>query len=299
LLFVILSESSSAAIYNARTWVNITWKDTVGKPIVPRDEIKKLNLSIEFRVDTGPSFGEGLLLGWQYTALAMINLEIVDHSPWCMPVLKNKLVTANLTWHSYTSTELYLSLSENAPAYGEGFVKIKAKVDPLNLIEGYEDEFVLFFTPSYLPIIDVYYPEFNTKKVKPGDDVVFPIEVKNMGNARTKVFFEIEDLPKGWYAAITDQITLNEEKGSKEIAYLSITSPTEFGYHYDKANIKVKITPARAENTNEMGHPLYATFIIESRGYSSSGIEGILPLFTVVIILVSVIVLLIKRKINK
>ena len=107
------------------------------------------------------------------------------------------------------------------------------------------------------------------------DTAVFTIEVENLGNARTKVYFEVDlnSLPDDWIAIVTDDIIIDEAQGSKGIAYLTVRPPKSFGYHDDDASIRVKLTPARAENTDQQGKSEYVTVIVESRGFSIVGLE--------------------------
>jgi hypothetical protein len=126
------------------------------------------------------------------------------------------------------------------------------------------------------------------------DTVTFPIEVENMGNARTTVSFTIDNVPEGWIAVVTDEITLYAGKGSKGTAYLTIKPPKGFGYHNDDRSIIVTMTPARAEDLRNQGEPRTVTVIVESRGFSTPGFESILFIGALL-----AVVLLIKLKKKK
>ena len=280
LLILLVSLFAASVPVNAAIPLNsnidVVWgeKDTV-KPVVPRDEIRKLNLTIKYKVDWGRDFAYGALVGYSELGKnALIKLKVTDHSPWCTVNLESELVPTPLTTGlTQSSVFLNLQIRDDAPAYGEGYVKISASVPKMGLIGGFEKEFTLDFVPAYLPRIDVNLPEGTTKNIGPMDSAVIPIEVNNMGNARTTVFFKIENIPKGWTAAVTDDITLDDSTG--KLAYLTVKPPKEFGYHYDKKSIIVKLTPARAEDLTNLGEPLYVTIIVQSRGFSTPGFETI------------------------
>ena len=300
-LIPILNINASARdpIYNARSVVSIDWsKSETQVPIIPRDEIRELKLTVEFRVDIGESFGEGIFEQYEGgTGVAVIKLEIIETPSWCYAVLGTTTVTTNITLKETTFTKIYVSLDESAPAYSkEGTIKIKAKVGNLGLIEGEEKVFNLKFKPAYLPIINPNFPEFNTKRVNAEKNALFPIEIENMGNSRTRVILKVEHVSKNWQATVTDEIILEQGKGSKATAYLTVIPPKDMGYHYGQGTVKVSMTPYRAENHEEVGNPSYATFIVQSRGFSSRGVENLFLIFIFVVIAIVVILIIVRKR---
>jgi len=297
---VLCSSVSAAPLYNARSVVAIDWSKSESQiPIVPRDEIKEFDLIIEYRVDTGETFGEGIFLGYtedkNYSAI--IELEIVDKPSWCSAVLGASTVATNLTRREVTSTELYLTIDEFAPAYSaEGVIKIKAKVKDLGWIKGDEKIFDLKFKPAYFPIISTSLPDINTKRIDAAENAVFPIEIENMGNARTKVVLNVEYVPAGWKATVTDEVFLGSEAGSKQTAYLTVIPPKDLGYHYGQGTVKISLTPERAENSEEKGNPIYANFIVQNRGFSSNGMENIYLVLIIIVIVIAAIVFIVKKR---
>ena len=291
--------SKSDPLYNANVIVDLEWDSAeTQKPIIPRDEIKELDILIKFRIETGDTFGAGLLDGYIGDGKSIIDVSISETSPWCYAVLQRSRVVTNISAYEETRIKLYITLGETAPAYGDGFIKINITALKLGLIQGFNKEFTLSFSPSYVPIIRTNLPEVNTKRINPGEEAVFPIEIENAGNARTKVLFELKNVPEGWEAAISEEVILREAKGSKETAYLTIIPPRELGYHYDEANIKVVMTPVRAEDEADIGESLSATFTVQNRGLSTSGFEQMLFILIIVVIIL-LIVLFIFRKMRR
>jgi len=289
----------AASVYNARMNLNITWNDVdIEKPIIPRDELKRIELNIDVEIETGPSFGEGLFKGY-YGSDNVIHLKIIETPSWCSAVLERTMVITPMIRKANTTAVLYLTINEDAPAFGgEGIIKIEAFAEDSGLLKGTNETFELPFIPDYMPIIKTDFPDLNTKRVSPSESATFPIEIENAGNARTKVFLEIENIPDGWSATVTDVLILNEQKGSKATAYLTVIPSTDLGYHYEESNIRVKITPTMAENIEKVGTPIYANFIIQNRGFSSSGMEVIMPIiFIIFLVIVLAIYSLRKRKI--
>lgn len=297
LFITMIYPTSKASFYNANIILDVDWDlEETEKPIIPRDEVKEINFVIKFRIVTDTHFGKGLFLGYAGTQRALIDLLIVETPPWCSAVLDRKLVTSNISEYDEINTKLYLLVDETAPAYGaEGVIKIKAHAGDLGLIKGFENVFNLTFTPAYIPIIKTNLPEVNTKQINPTKTGVFPIEIENAGNARTEVLFKIENVPEGWEATISEEVFLNEAKASKVTAYLTVIPPNQFGYHYETANIRVTMTPVRAENPNEVGNPLYATFTVYNRGFSTNGIEQAFYIIMLIIIVLVIVIFILKR----
>jgi len=293
----IVPTTSAGILVNLSSYVDVSWGgNETTKPIVPRGEMRQLTLNLRYGVNRGALPSQLLFMLYQGRQVN-IKLETLETPTWCTATLKSGTITTVVSSEEKElSTVLTLRVDENAPAFGAGYVKIKASVYKIGAIDGYSQEFTLEFTPAYLPMINAQLPDGNTKNIGPMDTAVFPIEISNMGNARTTVFFKIENVPKDWIAVVTDEITLDEGKGSKGIAYLTIKPPKGFGYHYDEQSIIVTMTPARAEDLTNQGESKTVTVIVESRGFSTPGFESVLFIGA---LLAVVVLLMMARRIKK
>ena len=269
--------TSAGTLIKMSSYVNIYWAaNETQRPVIPRGEMRQLDLTITYAVTRAAILSQLAFLIYQGRQVN-IKVEITDTPPWCTANLKAGTVTTSIKpEESELFTTLTLRIDNDAPAFGAGYVKIKASVDKIGMIDPYTQEYSLEFTPAYLPMINAQLPEGNSMKIGPLDTATFPIEVTNMGNARTRIFFEIENIPEDWIAVVTDDITLDEAEGSSGTAYLTIKPPKGFGYHYDEESIRVIMTPARAEDIQNRGESSYVTVIVESRGFSTPGFEAIL-----------------------
>jgi hypothetical protein len=285
----IIPTSSAGIILNLSSYVDVGWgNETLDKPLVPLGAAKSLTLDVRYGVTKGAVLSQAFFTLYQGRQVN-IKLEVIEKPDWCTATLKSATITTAVTSGETTlSTTLTLRVDENAPAFGAGYVTIEASVPKIGAIDGYNQVFTLEFSPAYLPMISAQLPEGNSKSIGPLDTAVFPIEVENMGNARTTVFFKIDNVPEGWIAVVTDDITLDEGKGSMGTVYLTIKPPKGFGYHNDDRSIVVTMTPARAEDLRNLGESKTVTVIIESRGFSTPGFESLLfigALLAVVLIL--------------
>ncbi len=292
---------SGEKLYNMRYAVEIEWNnEEIQKPIIPRDEVKEIELKVTLRIDMGETFAKGAL--YSYKEMKRFNgvilLQIIDKPSWCTAVLNQSKIIVNMTEIDSATTSIFINIDEDAPAYGEGYIKIRAKASKQGLIDGTEKDYTLDFLPSFNPIIKLNLPETNTKRIDPMSAAEFPIEFENIGNAKTKIYLTIEDIPKGWQATINNEVTLNDEKGSKASALLIVVPPTSTGYHYEEANIKVKMLPVRAQNPNDTGKPIYATFTVQNRGLSTYGSEAII-FYGIIVFIIIILVIFIFRFITK
>jgi len=288
--------SARDPIYNAKVNIRLQWSDSAfEEPIVPRKEIVTLNISIILEIMTGKSFGAGLLDGYR-TSTALINLDIIDYPSWCYPALKYDLLETNISELAVTKTQVFLNINENAPAYGQGYIKIRVKVGDLGLIKGDDQTFNLSFKPAYFPLIKTELPDINIMQIAPNLKAVFPIKVENAGNAKTKVFFEVENVPEGWSAVIRDSVILGETSGSAETVYLTVIPSNDFGYHHEDAIINIKITPTFADNIEQVGTTIYGYFIVRSRGFSSGGLEFYLLIVIIILIILAIFIYIFKKK---
>jgi len=285
--------------YNAFVDVSVTWSDNLTEePIVPRDEIVELELTIIMEIFTGEGFGAGLLIGYSDN-IALIDLYILEYPPWSSVTLERNLIVTNISEREEASISLFLHIDENAPAFTSGLIKIGVDIKDLGFIIGVYEEFNLTFKPAFFPIIKTDLPEMNTKKINPSSEATFPIEIENAGNGETKVFFKVLNLPADWAASISDSIILGESIGSKGTAYLTIIPSRSIGYHYDEANIVVEILPTFAEDINIKGKPIYANFLVQNRGFSTTGFEFYLPIGIIIFIILLIIVLFFRKNHKK
>jgi hypothetical protein len=277
-IVAVLPTASAGLIFNLQSVVTVGWVgEQTKQPVIPRGELRVLTLNITYYVTRG-FFGAGMLSVYDGRAV-VITIEIVETPSWCTANIAQGTITGTVKANGkdYSTTTLTLQVADDAPAYGLGSIKVKAKVATAGLIQGYENIFTLSFIPDYKPLIKPSLPETNTKEIGPLDVATFPITIENLGNARTIVYLSINNtsLPKDWVAIVTDQVTLEEGSGSTGTAYLVIKPPKGFGYHLDEEKITVTLQPIKADDATKKGEPVYITVLVQSRGFSTPGFEAI------------------------
>jgi uncharacterized membrane protein len=297
LIVATMPTTSAGTFIRLNSYVDISWDNISEEPLVPRQDQVELGLDVRYGVTCGPIFAKSLLKLYVGSQVE-IKLDIIEEetTEWVSANLKSSTITTMIKdEEDEYSSSLTLSIARDAPAFEPGIITIKTTIDKVGPIDGFSQKFTLRFRPDYLPLLSYSTPETNSKTAGPMDTVQFPIEVTNKGNDRTTVQLEIEYIPEGWLAVVTDEITIDKEETGT--VYLTVKPPKSFGYHDDRASIRVKMTPAFAEDLQQKGDPRYATFIVESRGISSVGIEIVLlPLIVIIVLLVVVIYIFSKRR---
>jgi hypothetical protein len=278
-------------------------------PIVPRNEMKILNVTVEYSLTYGLNYSKGMYLSYvNYKdfpfyehpskrpsggyAKGKVRLEILESPSWCHAVFKSSYVSVNISKRYITQTQLYMVLDEDAPAYADGHLLIRASIQDLfpSPIQGFSKLFNLTFTPSYLPIIDVDLIGINTKRIEPHQSAEFPIRISNLGNDQTLVFINVSNLPEGWNAIVTDQVFI-KENGVKTV-FLSIKPPRDFGFREELGMVRVSVTPTRALDPSQKGEEVALSFLVQSKGFFAEGES----LFTIIwIVLLIIIIVLIVR----
>jgi hypothetical protein len=271
----VIPTTSAGPLFNLQSVLNVSWGNETQQPVVPRGALRQLDITITHTVTHG-ALGKVLLALYTSTNI-IINLEITNKSSWVTATLSQSSLTTPVIPDNIThvTTKLSLSVADNAPAFELGYVTIKATAQKIALIKGYEKEFTLNFVADYKPLIKPSFQDTNTKEIGPMDTATFPINIENLGNARTIVYLNVVNVPKDWVAIVTSQITLEEATGSTATAYLVIKPPKGFGYHDDQKTITISMQPVQADRPTNMGVITTETVLVQSRGFSTPGFEAI------------------------
>jgi hypothetical protein len=272
--------------------------DEYEQPILPRNEVKKMNISMVFTLSYGGfGIGEGIYLNYmEYKdryggfGTGKVELEILDHPSWCNVALESRVVGINVTDRYETKIPIYICLDEDAPGFTQGAIQIKARLLSLNNLLPLTTNtkiFNLSFIPSYLPSIDVDIDEVNIAQISPYENAVFPIKIKNLGNDNTRVSIAVSNLPKGWTAVVTNVLFLEENESG--LVILTVRPPKNFGYLEETGIIRLSITPSKTSKPSLEGDTMSIGFLVRSKGFSVEG-QGAFSIFGIIIFFIIIII---------
>jgi len=187
---------------------------------------------------------------------------------------------------------LLISLDDDAPAFERGKIALGINIEAYGMIDEYNQEITLDMTPDYAPKLN-YIADVQSKIIGPMDTATIPIQVTNIGNGESKIYFNVPDIPSGWTALVTDQITLAPDQ--TETIYLTIKPPKGFGYHDDAHTFKVEFYPTWPIDPTKKGITEQVTVSIESRGISIIGGEIVFPIIILIIIAIYLTYYFVKK----
>lgn len=302
-MFVAFIPNTSAGIIaNLESVVNLYDydKNLTNVAIKPRATGFSTTVTFEYYVTYASGIfnilGSALLSIYKGRTVVM-QVEPFGYPDWATVTVSNWPTVKIQAEEQYPKVTLTVKINENAPAYGEGDIKLRVTIPTEGLIEGVVTEFGFPFSAGYLPLVQAEFPGGESRQIGPMDTASIPIELQNMGNARTRVNLEVSGVPSGWAATITNDVLIEEGTGSKATAYLTVKPPKGLGYHDDVASIVIKYTPEMAENPIFVGETRTVDILIESRGLSVIGIEIVLiPLIVIILILLAIYYFVVKRR---
>ena len=305
-VFAALIPTTSAkdgGLISLESYVNVNYDLSItNDPIKIRGTGKSIEVNITYGITGASLFGIGdnILLAMHLGRTVQIQVEAFDPPTWASVSISQWPTAKIQEREAVYKAILTIKVDEDAPAYGKGDVKLRITVPDVGIIKGVINEVNIPFSVGYTPIVSPQYLEGQSKIIGPMDTAVFPIELTNMGNARTRVYLTVENVPDGWSAIVTNDVIIEEGEGSKAIIYLTVKPPKSFGYHDDSASITVKYTPEMAENPDFVGVSKPINILVESRGVSVIGIEIILlPIILIVVVLLLLYYFVIKKKLLK
>lgn len=304
-LFIVISPVEKSLpidqIYECKPFIEISFNKTLlQEPVIPYDEPRKIPLTVKAEI-TGPAadiVADGISGG----IFLIVDVSIAEISEGCYASINPPVLKFNVS-DEFESANATLSFTINRyfPANSLKNVKINLSsrrirgagatlVKPETFIQE------ISFIVGYFPQLSFSYPEGNVKAITPGDTANFPIEIENWGNAITNIYIETVEIPKGWSASITKNLTLETNLFGgdyRETVLLTIKPPINFGYHEDREVIKVKMTPVEYNKTENVGEPSYLYFVVQSTGFSTPGFETI-TIFLAAVLIFSPVIL--KKK---
>ena len=291
-LFVICSSGMSFpgdTLYLCTPIFDIDYNKTLtSDPIVPYSEPKKIPIILKSKID-GPEVD--VVLEFASGVNMIVDIFIAGVPEGCHAAVNPPFITFNPSAEFISENiSISVTIDQYLPAFSLKTIKLGIRNRRLGgsatVIESVNVTFDIPIVVGYLPQLSFSYENSNVKSIVPDQTAYFIIEMQNWGNADTKVWTEIEDIPEGWQANIVENTTLGTILfgGDPATISLNVKPPISFGYHEDRAIIKVKMTPVFYNDSSYSGEPHYLNFIVQSKGFSSPGFETILILLAFVLI---------------
>jgi len=233
-----------------------------------------------------------------------VNLEVLETEGYIDATIDKSQVTLIINQDEVKESYLKITVTEQAPAFTQGRVKIKASSQPLDgllfSIKPIEYVFDVSFTIGYWPVVNYELPKSTYMQIGPLDTAIFPIEITNLGNGFTRIAAEIVGEPKGdWSISTVSSVKVGSATGAgnnKATINVVIKPPYGFGFHNNRETFKVRVTPSYVgpPDPSTIGQPEEITFTVQSVGFSPGIIE--IPLIIATLVIIGVIVYLYRKR---
>jgi len=269
-------------VYECQYVLDVDYDIAVAEaPFLPLDMTIDIPLTLNLRVSG--FYAEGMMP--YYLAAAFVNLYINHTSSWCTATISPAVLflPADDEWVSSNAT-LHVKVDEDSRAFVDGNVQLRIEIGKLGAILARTFNVDIPFRPGYLPQLKIH-TEVTNQLIKPLDTANFDIELENLGNAKTNVTCRVLNMPKDWVISIDPNTIVGSRtlgENPKKTVSLVIRPPYGFGYHQDREVIQVSIVPSYYDDDQLIGQEYLLSFIIQSRGFSTPGFEGIFVIFALI-----------------
>lgn len=197
-----------------------------------------------------------------------------DAANWCVATLDKEQVYAEVKdpdGGSVTKTvTLTVYLTAEAPAFVQAKIRVDAIADKNSNLEGDTGSTTPTVIVGYYSLIQATIPE-TLKKGSPYQQIIYPVTVTNLGNGRTKIFFDAKNIPARWQITLPAPIILeSRQQGGKltsQTVNVVIFTPYKFGYQTDVGSIKIDVTSTSAEETTIKGDSTSINTLTLSKGF--------------------------------
>jgi len=242
--------------------------ELVKEPIIPFNETRSIPVKIKARI-TGPAAdivvdtiaGEVLLI----VDLFMADVPEGVHASITPPIVQFPLSTE----FEIQNATISITVNKDLPAAAQKDVIVRLESRKLGkqatLVRKVNITQEIPFIIGYYPKLSFVYLDGNVRNISPEETASFNFEIQNWGNSATNVVSEVFDLPEDWSAEIARSTVLGSEivgGTSKKIISFRVKPPIDFGYHEDRAIIKVSMIPKSELTSEDIGEPHYLYYYL-------------------------------------
>lgn len=162
---------------------------------------------------------------------------------------------------------LLLSAGADAPAFASGVVEVTAVAHGNGALNPSSASSQIPVQAAYLGLLEVKAPS-HVVPLRPGDGQVVPLRAANLGNAPTRVTFEVASTPKGVEVFPPGDLNLDsplESDATAATVLLGLNAPGR----YAPGDVVVLATPAYALDQRWTGEPTRLTLHVAPTGAGS------------------------------
>lgn len=232
-----------------------------------------------------------------------VELSIINADSWCDVQIENPYLSITPESDNPEIAILKVSVNENAPAFTQSRVRIKATSSSIQgffferITEG-EKEFDVSFVNGYLPVVN-YEIEKKSYEIPVNSETKVPIKIKNLGNGYTNINIEIIEKPNTFNISIPSSVKLGAPKngGKAETEVNLIVRPRK---SFNNENIRLKFTPNYVGRPDLKGLPEIINVFFKDDGSYGENIDffskNASPIILITLVLGIVLFLVYRKK---
>jgi hypothetical protein len=233
--------------------------------------------------------------------MIQIELSIEDKPNWCEARIENPQVQLPLGHTEPFISILTVTCNQNAPAFHQGIVKVKAVSNEVSgifftRVRQFEKVFDISFVVDFRPLLSLEI-EDTFIKIPPLIETTIPITIENFGNGPIFVTIEIDDIHENWNFVYPIGIDLNSPisgKGYKKEVEIKVIPPK----YFINQTINITINHSYLGKPNIQGEPISFSLVLQNNNSSLQEGFGITLISIMIagIFLISFISRFFKRK---
>jgi len=207
--------------------------------------------------------------------MIQIELTIEEKPSWCEASIENPHVQLPLGHAEPFISILTVTCNENAPAYSQGIIKVKAMSKEVKgifftRVRQFEEVFDISFIVDFSPRLSLQIKE-HFMKIPPLIETTIPITIENLGNGPIFVTIEIDDMHENWNFVYPIGIQLGSPisgRGCKKDVEIKVIPPK----YFMNQTINITINHSYLGRPNIQGEPISFCLVLQNN--DSSIYEG-------------------------
>jgi len=301
----------SSSVMAIDSYITIETDSQIDQPMTPGGSTEEIEITIGYKINYTlllgfskffifkSKIGRRIIFGDEFKILktkdippAIIELELTNVPKWCTASLDKHNVSIEIRdEYKEAKAKLTVSLDIDAPAFDPTDITIKAEFKNENWkIAESSNETTITVEADYLGMIDIGLA-YNYMEIPPLNETTIPINITNLGNAKTKINSQILNKPTDWNITLPET-TLNVDE-TKQID-LIVQPPEEF----DNETIKIKFTPQYYDDETKTGNTQEISIFLQNDGSLEEENGSVIPGFEIIGILaaLTITLIIIKRR---
>jgi len=294
------------SIFASSPEITIDYDETAAAEyVIPNSESVVIPINVSFKIT-------GAFAKWHELIFknknVNVELSIVETPDWCTAEFTSASIKTRVSGGTGQNTSLKLSVNENAPAFQNGVVKIRATSSAIKGLLGIITKVTdgnfsadIPFTVGYFSAISLE-TEGTYLEIPPLNVTHIPINITNLGNGPTQISVEVENISDNLNVSYVQVALIDSLATGGDDNKATIVIDVMPNKHFSQETIIVKITPSADRHPELTGKTYILTYVLKNDGSYAEEENGIgidttlLIGIITAIFLILILLIILKRK---